>query len=55
VIRGGAYLLGATEQHVSRRDFRRPDSDISYAISFRCVVDVDKAFDNVATLKKNTP
>ena len=50
VIRGGTYLHGATEQHVSRRDFRRPDSDISYAISFRCVVDVDRALDNMANV-----
>ncbi|MBR55993.1 hypothetical protein CMK19_19745 [Candidatus Poribacteria bacterium] len=41
VIRGGLYLLGAVEQHVARRDFRRPDTDMSYAISFRCVITAD--------------
>ncbi len=42
VIRGGLYLLDAVDQNVARRDFRRPDTDMSYAISFRCVVAADK-------------
>ena len=40
VIRGGGYLRNAIEQHVARRDMRRPETDFSYVISFRCVADV---------------
>ena len=40
VMRGGGYLREAIEQHVARRDMRRPETDFSYVISFRCVADV---------------